>query len=194
MQCLSWMCATKCNYLFETSLRLTSSIRLGAIRRECVFLGINRLHSLGDNLAKAWLISIGGSWQDHVTQGGSMTLAISYLRDWTQFREYFETETWDAKWSYRQWFGIFLWPELKPSAKASGGSFSIETANFGCDDFAFPYPPPQCGCQLPLLSDKLEDSCQNCQNQYLPPTPYLKPDCTENPLNVDRVNTLWGYK
>ena len=120
MQCLSWMCATKCNYLFETSLRLTSSIRLGAIRRECVFLGINRLHSLGDNLAKAWLIS--RDLQDHVTQGGSMTLAISYLRDWTQFREYFGTETWDAKWSYRQWFGIFLWPELKPSAKASGGS------------------------------------------------------------------------
>ena len=42
-----------------------------------------------------------------------------------------------------------------------------------------------CECQMPLLSDKLEDSCQNCVNQYVPPTPYLKPDCTENPLQVN---------
>ena len=38
---------------------------------------------------------------------------------------------------------------------------------------------------MPLLSDKLEDSCQNCVNQYVPPAPYLKPDCTENPLQVN---------
>ena len=64
-------------------------------------------------------------------------------------------------------------------------NFPCNTPNFGCDDFAFPGPPWTCGCQLPLLSDKLEDSCQNCQNQYKPPTPYLKPDCTENPLKVN---------
>ena len=38
---------------------------------------------------------------------------------------------------------------------------------------------------MPLLSDKLEDSCQNCETQYIPPTPTLKPDCTKNPLQVN---------
>ena len=38
---------------------------------------------------------------------------------------------------------------------------------------------------LPRLSDKLEDSCGNCINQYTPPTPYLKPDCTVSPLQVN---------
>ena len=38
---------------------------------------------------------------------------------------------------------------------------------------------------LPRPSDKLEDSCGNCINQYTPPTPYLTPDCTPSPLQVN---------
>ena len=34
-------------------------------------------------------------------------------------------------------------------------------------------------------SDNLEDSCGNCIIQYTPPTPYLKPDCTASPLQVN---------
>ena len=38
---------------------------------------------------------------------------------------------------------------------------------------------------LPRPSDKLEDSCGNCINQYTPPTPYLTPDCTPSPLQIN---------
>ena len=31
----------------------------------------------------------------------------------------------------------------------------------------------------------MEDSCGNCVIQYTPPTPYLKPDCTDSPLQVN---------
>ena len=62
--------------------------------------------------------------------------------------------------------------------------FPCNEPNTGCQDFDYP-GPPSCGCHLPLPSDKLEDSCQNCLIQYTPPTPYLKPDCTTDPLQVN---------
>merc|ERR1712156_1363592 len=61
--------------------------------------------------------------------------------------------------------------------------FPCNQPNSGCDDYAL--PGPSCGCQMPLISDKLEDSCQNCEAQYIPPTPTLKPGCTKNPLQVN---------